>query len=68
MAVALIVVTVVPKKRSRVVFTSRFTSTLMRFVGALPERTTPGAAVAGGFGKETITVSAAEPPNPLLRA
>jgi hypothetical protein len=67
-AVALIVVTVEPKKRIRVVFTFRDTETLMRFVGAEPERATPGAAVPGGLGNETITVSAAEPPNPLLLA
>jgi hypothetical protein len=68
MAVAFIVVTVEPRRRSRVVFTFRDTDTLMRFVGSLPERTTPGAAVAGGVGKETITVSLAVPPNPLFRA
>jgi hypothetical protein len=63
-AVALIVVTVGPKRRIRVVFTSRDTETLMRFVGSLAERATPGADV----GKETVTVSLAEPPKPLLRA
>ena len=63
-AVALIVVTLEPKRRSKVVFTSRDTMTLMRFVGSLADRDTPGADV----GKETVTVSLAEPPNPLIRA
>jgi hypothetical protein len=63
-AVAFIVVTVEPKRRSRVVFTSRDIITLMRLLGSLLERATPGAEV----GKETVTVSLAEPPNPLIRA
>jgi hypothetical protein len=67
-AVAFIVVTVEPKRRSRVVFTSREMETLMRLLGALPERATPGAAVAAGDGKETTTVSPAEPPNPFFLA
>src|SRR5437762_3148443 len=63
-AVAFMVVTVEPKRRRRVVFTSREIMTLMRLVGSLAERATPGAEV----GNETVTVSLAEPPNPLFLA
>ena len=63
-ALAFMVVTVEPKRRRRVVFTSREIMTLMRLVGSLAERATPGAEV----GNETVTVSLAESPKPLFLA
>src|SRR4051794_25133079 len=63
-AVAFIVVTVEPRRRRRVVFTSREIMTLIRLVGSVADRATPGADV----GNETVTVSLADPPNPLFLA